>query len=183
MVRSSLDHVDAVVEGGGCVISGERSFIVSLVQEAVNSGKSATFYVTKPQFEAIMKSYWTPETKKLLKVEEVPLEELQRIESELGIKNPRFVHTNRIKCEKCGSVYGAFEFLQQGISEHGREIVEAALNLANTAVVRVNPSTVPICQSCGDILLIVGERPGVSGTVSGPGFYYETTQYGCCMKV
>jgi hypothetical protein len=175
MARSSLDHVDAVVEGGGCVISGDRSFIVSLVQEAVRSGKSATFYVTKPQFEAIMKWYWTPETKTLLNVEEVSPEELQRIESELGIKNPGFVHINRIKCEKCGSVYGAFEFLQQGVSQHGREIVETTLNLANTAVVRVNPSTVPVCQYCGDMLRIVGGRP--------VGSYYETTQYGCCRKV
>src|SRR6266545_7055799 len=152
MMRSSLDHFDAAVEGGGSVISAERSVIVSLMQETIQSRKSATYYVTKPQFDAIMYWYWTPERSKRLNLEQVSVEEQQRIESELGIKGAGFLYSNRITCGNCGSVYGAFEFIQQGIREHGREIVETALNLANASVVRINPSTVVVCQNCKEII-------------------------------
>jgi hypothetical protein len=151
-MRSSLDHFDAAVEAGGCVISAERSVIVSLVQETTRSGKSATYYVTKPQFDEIMDWCWTPERRKHFNLEVVSAEEQQRIESELGIKGAGFIYSNRITCRNCGSVYGAFEFIQQGIREHGREIVETALNLANAAVVRVNPTAVAVCQECGEQL-------------------------------
>ena len=100
----------------------------------------------------------------------VTVEEQQKIESELGIRGAGFVYSNRIAWAKCGGVYGAFEFIQQGIREHGREIVETALNLENAAVVRVNPSTVAVCQNCSEIL-------------GGVGHYYICRQYGCCIKV
>jgi hypothetical protein len=171
VLRSSLDHFDAAVEVGGCVIAAERSVIVSMVQETTRSGKSATFYLTKPQFDEIMNWYWTPERMTRLNVEAVSVEEQQRIVSELGVKDAGFNYSNRIKCPKCGSVYGAFEFVQQGIREHGREIVETALNLANSAIVRVNPSTIPVCQNCKEVL-------------SGGGVYhsYAWDTYGCCMQ-
>jgi hypothetical protein len=165
MMRSSLDHFDAAVEGGGCVISAERSVVLLMVQEAILSGKSATYYVTKPQFDAIMNWYWTPERRKRLNVEVVSVEEQQRIESELGIKGAGFIYSNRLTCGKCGHVYGAYEFIQQGIREHGREIVETALNLEHTAVVRVNPTAVAVCQNCKQIL--------------SEAHYYECGQYGC----
>ena len=168
MIRSSLDHFDAAVEYGGCVISCESSIIVTSVKKTIESGRAATFYVTKAQFDAIRQWYWTPERRKRLKVESVSLEEKQKIESELGIKDAGIPYSNRITCGQCGSVYGAFEFIQQGIREHGKEAVETALNLANAAVVRVNPSTVAVCQSCKAIF---------SEPVS---HYYDWDRYTCC---
>ena len=150
-----------------CVISAESSVIVSLMRETIQSGKSATYYVTKPQFDAIMDSHWTPERRKRLNLEQVSVEEQQRIESELGIKGAGFLYSNRITCSNCGSVYGAFEFIQQGIREHGREIAETALSLANASIVRVNPSAVIVCQSCKQIIRTVAH-------------YYICRQYGCC---
>lgn len=132
----------------------------------VQSGRSATFYVTKPQFDAIMSWYWTPERRKQRNVEQVSPEVQKRIESELGIKGAQFFYSNRVTCEKCGYVNGAFEFVQQGIREHGREIVETALTLANACVVRVNPSTVTVCHNCRETWPIAHE--------------YECGQYGCC---
>lgn len=173
MIRTSLDFVDAVVEGGACVISAERSSILKIVQETVNSGRSATFYVTLPQFDAINEWYWTAERRSYLKVEQVSDDEKLRIESELGIRNAGFHFSNRITCGNCGSVYGAYEFVQQGMKEHGRETVEAAFALSNAAIVRVNPSTVAVCQSCAQILRIVG------GTIVP--HYYSMDRYGCCM--
>ena len=150
------------------MISAERNVILSLVQKTTESGNAATYYVTKPQFDAIMNWYWTPERRKRLYVEEVSVEEQQRIESELGIKEAGFLYSNRLTCRKCGSVYGAFEFIQQGIREHGREVVETALRLANAAVVRVNPFAVAVCQNCDSVF------------AGGESHYYHCSSYGCC---
>jgi hypothetical protein len=147
-MRTSLGHFDAAVEHGGCVISAESNVVLSLVKKTTESGAAATYYVTKPQYDAIMDGYWTEERRKYFKLEKVSVEEQQRIESELGIKDVGFLYSNRMSCENCGSVYGAFEFIQQGIREHGKEPVETALSLANAAVVRVNPTAVAVCQNC-----------------------------------
>src|SRR5262245_4943164 len=80
MMRTSLDQIDAVVEGGGCVISAERSAVLAVVKEAIKSGRSATFYLTQSQFDAINEWYWTAERRKELSVEEVSSDEKQRIE-------------------------------------------------------------------------------------------------------
>ena len=68
MIRSSLDHFDAAVEYGGCAISCESSIIVTSVKKTIESGRAATFYVTKAQFDAIRQWYRTPERRKRLKV-------------------------------------------------------------------------------------------------------------------
>jgi hypothetical protein len=96
MIRSSLDHFDAAVEYGGSVISCESSIIVTSIKKTIESGRAATFYVTKAQFDAIRQWYWTPERRKRLKVESVSLEEKQKIESELGIKDAGIPYSNRI---------------------------------------------------------------------------------------
>jgi hypothetical protein len=167
-MRSSLDHFDAAVEHGGSVLSAEGSVVLSMVKEATQSGYAATFYVTKSQFDAIVNWYWTPERRKSLKVEPVSIEERQRIESELGVKDSGFHYSNRITCDKCGSHYGAFEFVLQGIREHGREIVEAALTLSNAGIIRVNSANVAVCQTC---------RAPFSG---GTSHYYSWERYSCC---
>jgi hypothetical protein len=151
-MRTSLGYFDAAVEHGGCVISAESNVVLSLVAKTTASGASATYYVTKPQYDAVMDGHWTEERRKYFKLERVAVEEQQRIESELGIKDVGFLYSNRISCDNCGSVYGAFEFIQQGIREHGKEAVETALTLANAAVVRVNPTAVAVCQNCKTVL-------------------------------
>jgi hypothetical protein len=65
MMRASIDHFDAAVEHGGCVISAERSVILSLVKTTTESGDAATFYVTKPpirRHHGVVLDPGTPET-------------------------------------------------------------------------------------------------------------------------
>lgn len=147
-MRTSIGYFDAVVEHGGCVISAEPEVVLSLVRRVSEKGQSATFYMAKNRFDAIMDEIWTDTRKREAGLERVSDDELTRIQSELGVKDVGFRYSNRIVCENCESVYGAFEFIQQGLKEHGREAVETALTMANSAVLRVNPSGVAVCQNC-----------------------------------
>jgi len=172
MMKSWLIHIDAIVEGGGCVLSAESAVIQATVQRTIESGSRATFYLSKAQFDEINAWYWTPERRSQHGMEEVSAEEGRKIERELGITDAGFKYSNRIPCGNCGAVYGAFEFIQQGIKEHGKAMVESTFGLASAAVLRVNPSTVAVCQSCDETLRIVG------GIVVP--HEYSMAKYGCC---
>ncbi|WP_251022561.1 hypothetical protein [Streptomyces sp. ISL-10] len=161
-----MSAIEAVVSSGKAVISADDSSIVAAVQETLRKGGSATFYVTHAQAAAVNSWYWTPKRIRETEVEAVSKEEKARIEAELGVKETGALFSNRIPCE-CGRVYGAFEFVQQGIREHGREAVGAVLELKDTSVIRVNPVQVTVCPDCNQRLL--------------RGHYYcWVNGYGCC---
>lgn len=102
-------------------------------------------------------------------MEPVSKEEKTKIESELGIKETGSLYSNRIRCG-CGGEYGAFEFIQQGIREHGRDMVSSVLEFEETSVIRVNPPTFAICPECNQRLL--------------QGHYYAWLNgYGCCQSL
>ncbi|MFG2750033.1 hypothetical protein [Streptomyces xanthophaeus] len=177
-MENRIAAVDAIVDNATCVVSASDAAILEIVAKTVQSGVSATFYVSRSQASAINAWYWSSERRKQLGLEEVSPEELLKIEEELGLKD--VIHfSNRIPCEKCGHIYGAYEFLQQGLSGHGRAVVEAVMAMKNASLVRVNPSEVPICPNCGENI-----PPGDSASIrrpidihyySGPGSYA-----GCC---
>jgi hypothetical protein len=166
MDKSSLASIEAVVSSRMAVISADDSSVVAAVQETLRKGRSATFYVTHAQAAAVNSWYWTPKRIRETELEAVPKEEKARIEAELGVKETGALYSNRIACE-CGRVYGAFEFVEQGIREHGREAVGAVLELKDTSVIRVNPVQVAMCPDCNQKLL--------------RGHYYcWVNGYGCC---
>jgi len=150
--ESWLASVEAVVKGGKAVISGDDTAIVAAVQEAIKSARTATFYVSHAQSDMVMAWYFTNERIKRLGLEPVSKEEKARIESELGVKETGSLYSNRIHCG-CGAEYGAFEFIQQGIREHGREMVSSVLALGETSVIRVNPPNSAVCPKCNQRLL------------------------------
>ncbi|MFE4634884.1 hypothetical protein ACFRJ1_16125 [Streptomyces sp. NPDC056773] len=165
MKSSSLAEIDALVRDGRIVMSGDDSAVVAAVQDALKAGRSVTFYLSRGQAEAVKAWYWSPRRIKDRGMEPVPREERERIASELGV-NIGPAHSNRIDCE-CGAQYGAFEFIEQGIKEHGKESVDAVMALKNTYVLRVNPVTPVVCAACGARILVGHE-------------YDHTNQYGCC---
>ncbi|MFM9493430.1 hypothetical protein ACKI1Q_07315 [Streptomyces galilaeus] len=165
----SLNSIDEVVGHGNTVISTDATALGAIVKNTIHSGTSATFYLPQGQYDAIIESYWTPERKNRYGLEEVSDEERGRIESELGVADTGILHSNRIPCPECGNVYGAFEFIQQGIRQHGREIVEVALKMNDACVLRVNPSAVPVCPNCSYLMRATAH-------------YYICRQYGCCMQ-
>jgi hypothetical protein len=169
--ESFLNSIDAVVKGGGAVVSADNSIIVAMMQEALRAGRSATFYVSPAQAQAVLRWFWTPGRRKEWGMEPISKEERAKIESELKLKAPAGF-SNRIQCQTCGGVYGEFEFMQQGLREHGRDFVEGVLNLKNTAVLRINPSQDAFCPKCNQKLIVYHNYEMVADD--------GTLIYGCC---
>jgi hypothetical protein len=167
-----LSSIEATVNGGKGVVSADNSTIVAMMQETLRRGRSATFYVSPAQAQAVMRWYWTPGRVKEIGYEPVSKEERDKIDSELGIKCTGSWYSNRISCPTCGTVYGMFEFMQQGLREHDRDWVKAVLGLKNTSVLRINPALDVICANCNGYI-IVGHWYGMH-------FDDGTLIYGCC---
>lgn len=165
MYESLLTHIDAIAGSGKAIISTNVPNIVEIVKETINSGRSASFFLTNEQAKAVKAWYWTPERIKASKMEVVSDEEKARIKSELGIEVHSF-RCSRVQCE-CGQIYGGFEFLQQGIREHGANAVRAVFQLKNSTFLQANPTLVPICPNCEQVL-----DDGC--------FDYDCDQYGGC---
>ncbi|MEU3886366.1 hypothetical protein [Streptomyces sp. NPDC029041] len=165
MNRASLDSIEKVAGSGKPVIATDDCTLVSIVRDAIISGTSATFYASLPQAKAVKAWYWTAGRVKRTGIKKVSDEEKAKIASELGIEDIGTFRCNRIQCE-CGQVYGAFEFLQQGINEHGREAVLSVFALKDAAVMRVNPRDLLVCPNCDELL---PER-----------MWYDNGTYGCC---
>ncbi len=167
-----LGSIEAAVNGGKAVISADNSIIIAMVQEALRRGRSATFYLTPEQGDAVMRWYWTPGRIKEHGMEVVSDEEKAKIESELGYSCAGTWFSNRIKCPRCETVYGMFEFIQQGLREHDKDWIKAVLGLKNTGVLRVNPDLDAFCPQCNLVLPTTHdyEMRMPNGTLS----------YGCC---
>jgi hypothetical protein len=144
--------IEEIVGGGKAVVSADNSIIVAMMQEALRKGRSATFYVAPTQAQAVMRWYWTPGRIKEIGMEAVSKEERVKIEKELGVKDMGPWFSNRIQCP-CGGVYGGFEFIQQGIREHGKNWVGVVMELKNTAIIRINPTQSAFCPKCNQFLL------------------------------
>jgi hypothetical protein len=167
MDRAMVPAIESIVRGGKAVMMAEDGVIVAAVQDAVLKGRSATFYLSRAQFTAVNKWYWTPQMISGTGLLPVPLEERNRIRSELGIEETGLAYSNRIACV-CGRTYGSFEFMQQGLREHGLEAVQAIFSMKDAAVIRVNPNQETICPDCKLTLLAP--------------HYYCYWSYGCCRQ-
>lgn len=165
MESTSFTDIDALVRDGKVVMSADDGTVVAAVQDALRAGRSVTFYLSRAQAAAVKAWYWTPQRVESRGMEPVSREERERITSELGIKDIGPAHSNRIACE-CGAQYGAFEFIEQGIAEHGRKAVDAVLDLEYAYVLRVNPVTPAICSVCRTTVIVGHE-------------YDMASRYGC----
>ncbi|MFE6835633.1 hypothetical protein ACFVFI_12485 [Streptomyces sp. NPDC057705] len=165
MEKATLDNVERVAGSGKVVMAADDYNVVSIVRDAIISGKSATFYASLPQAKAVKAWYWTPDRVEQTGIKKVSSEEKAKIASELGVEDIGSFRCNRIQCE-CGQVYGAFEFLQQGVKEHGRDTVLSVFALKDAAVMRVNPPDLLVCPNCDELL---PER-----------MWYDNGTYGCC---
>jgi len=148
-----LHSIEAAIHDGKAVVSADNSIIIAMVQEALKAGRTdVTFFVSPEQATAVMQWYLTPARIKSLGVEVVSKEELEKIESELGV-HLAAAASSRGQCSN-GHWYGLFEFIQQGLSEHGGEFVRATMELKNAAVLRINPVQHLICATCHERLII-----------------------------
>src|SRR6266576_2539342 len=107
--ESFVSSVEPLVEGGKAVVTADDSTLIAMMLHTLNTGRSATFYVSPEQARAVMRLYWSPWRVKEIGMERVSEEERARIESELGVKDMGPMFSNRLECS-CGGVYGAYEF-------------------------------------------------------------------------
>lgn len=169
---SLLKSVEAAVDGGKTVVSADHGIVVAMIQEAVRSGRTATFYVSRSQAQAVMRWYWTPARIDEIGYELVSQQERDRIESELGITCAGSWFSNRVDCSACGASSGMFEFMQQGLREHDRDWIKAVLGLKNASVIRINQALDALCAKCNTLII----RGHWYGMYDGRG----TLIYGCC---
>ncbi len=151
MDSSLWAQIESVVASGKAIMAGDDTAVVAAVKDAISSGRSVNFYLSYAQASAVKSWYWTPERIRKSGIKPISAEERSKIEDELGILNLESFRFSQVTCE-CGEVYGAFEFLQQGIREHGVDVVNAVFSLQDVALLRVNPVFVPICPNCDQTL-------------------------------
>jgi hypothetical protein len=172
-----LGAMETLVKQGKTVISAEDSAIVQLAMKTFEEGKTATFYLKPIVYTEIMKRYWTPERVKSFGLQPIPTEQVDRIKSDFNIEIDGYA--NNVNCPRCGNVYSTYEFIQQGIREHGEEAVRAVFSLKEVGIVRVHPVQNSICARC---------RLPIVMASGGTDYSYEYhcragNGYGCCQKV
>lgn len=175
MDTSLLSGIDAIAARGKVVVAADDGTVVALVKAVIESGGSASFYLTRAQADAVKEWYWTPERVASTGLAEVPDEEIARIREELGIERLTGFRFAPLPCG-CGHRYGALDFLRQGVREHGPDVVKAIFALENSKLFQVNPSFTPRCPACEEVIPRSGDD----------GITYESPDYGgcsCCATV
>jgi hypothetical protein len=167
--EASIGNIDELVNRGKVIITADSSIIHSMVQSAIESGLTSTFYISRKQCLDILRSYWTLDLIAETGLKSVPKEEIAKIEKQLDVKVVGQCFSNYLECPN-GHTYGAYEFIKQGISEHGPEFVKGVIDAQETSVIRVNPSGWEVCPTCQAMVL-------------GPHYYtLGNGRYGCCRK-
>ncbi len=147
MDKATVDRIEYLVGSGKVVVSADDDTIAAMVQEAVKSGRTASFYVSREQSARIRDAHWTPELIEASNLEPVSSEEKASIEAELGISDIGRFRFGSFSCES-GHRFGALAFLRQGIREHGVDSVRSIFEMKNSALLRVNPHFVVHCPEC-----------------------------------
>jgi hypothetical protein len=168
MNRSVLNNIESVAAAGKAVMVGDSKTIEAIVKDAIENERTVSFYLTNAQADAVREWYWKPSWVAYTGLREISAEEATNISSKLGLDNLKGFRFAAVQCA-CGHTYGAFEFLEQGIREHGLESVKAVFALKNAKFLQVNPSLVPVCPACGQKLK---RDPG--------GITYEGPTYAGC---
>jgi hypothetical protein len=171
--------IETLVHQGKTVVSSEDSATVEWAIRAITEGKTATLYCKPTVFEAIRKWYWTPERAEIVGFKPISAEVAARVKSDFNIEVDGYA--NSLNCPRCGHVYSTYEFIQQGIEEHGEELVRAAFSLKRAAIVQINPVQDTICRNCRLHILLAGT--GIYGS-----YDYEyrcnlNNAYACCKAI
>jgi hypothetical protein len=169
--ESFLRSIESTVGEGRAVVTADNSTVVATMQETIRIGRTATFYAAPAPVQAVMRWFWTPTRVKAAGLERVSEEERSRIETDLGVEDMGPWFSNHIECS-CGGHFGAYEFIEQGLKQHGKNWVGAILALKDTAVLRINPAQDTFCSQCG-LILILGHNYAMYDRRG-------TMIYGCC---
>ncbi|MET8538836.1 hypothetical protein ABZV67_46205 [Streptomyces sp. NPDC005065] len=172
----SFDAIETLVHQGKTVVSSEDSAIVKWAIKAIAEGKTTTLYCKPTVFEAIRRWYWTPKRAEIVGFKPISAEQAARVKSDFDIEVDGYA--NSLDCPRCGHVYSTYEFIQQGIEEHGEEHVRAAFSLKRAAIIQINPAQGAICRNCR--LHILFATAGTYGTYDYEYRCIENNAYACC---
>jgi hypothetical protein len=176
---TNFSAIETIVHQGKAVVSSEDSATIEWAVKTVREGRTATLYLKPILYEAIRRRYWTPERVETAKLKPISAELAARVKSDFKIEIDG--HANSLDCPRCGHVYSTYEFIQQGIEEHGEEHVRAAFSLKRVAIVQINPVQDIICRNCRSHILVAGR-----GFYPGYDYEYyskfpgEPGSYACC---
>jgi hypothetical protein len=173
---TNFGAIETLVHQGKTVISSEDSAMIEWAIKTIAEGRTATLYLKPTAFEAIIRRHWTPERAKIAGLKPISVEQAAKVKSDFNIEVDGYA--NSLDCPRCGHVYSTYEFIQQGIEEHGEEHVRAAFSLKRAAILQINPVQDIICRNCRLHILL--------GAVGEPGSYDyiyripEDEGYACC---
>lgn len=114
--------------------------------KSIAEDRTATLYLKPTVFQAIRRWYWTPERVKLVGLKPISAELAAKIKSDFGIEIDGYA--NSLECPRCGHCYSTYEFIQQGIEEHGEKVVRDTFSLKRAAILQINPVQNTICRNC-----------------------------------
>jgi hypothetical protein len=176
---TNFGTIETLVHQGKAVVSSEDSAIIAWAIKAIKEGKTATLYCKPTVFEAIRRWYWTPKRAEFVGFKPISAEQAARVKADFQIEVDGYA--NSLNCPRCGHAYSTYEFIQQGIAEHGKELVTAAFSLKRVAIVQINPVQDTICQNCR--LHIVFGGGGGYGSYDYEYRCIEDNAYACCRTV
>lgn len=169
--------IETLVHQGKTVVSSEDSAIIKWAIEAITEGTTTTLYLKPIVFEAIRRWYWTPERVKLIGMEPISAELAAKVRSDFNIEIDGYA--NSLDCPRCGHRYSTYEFIQQGIEEHGEEVVRNTFSLRRAAILQINPVQNTICRNCR--LHIISTRlQGVRIFYNYDYWCVQGNAYACC---
>jgi hypothetical protein len=145
--------IESLVQQGKSVVSSDDASTVEWALNATREGKTATLYVSTSVLQAILKRYWTPKRVEFAGLRPISAEEVAKIESDFNLEIDGYA--NSLQCPRCGALYGTYQFIQQGIKEHGEEAVRSTFSFKG-GVFQINPNQVPVCQNCYLIIIAGG---------------------------
>lgn len=145
--------IEGVVQQGKSVVSLDDASTVDWALNATREGITATLYVSNRVLQTILKRYWTPKRVAFAGLKPISAEEIAKIESDFNLEIDGYA--NSLECPRCGHLYSTHDFIQQGIKEHGEEVVRSTFSYKG-GVFQINPNQVPVCQNCGMIIIGVG---------------------------
>ena len=138
--------IETLVHQGKTVVSSEDSAIIEWAIKTITEGRTATLYLKPTVFEAIRRWYWTPERVEIVGLKPISAEQAAKVKSDFDIEVDGYA--NSLDCPRCGHSYSTYEFIQQGIEEHGEEVVRDTFSLRRAAILQINPVQNTICRNC-----------------------------------
>jgi hypothetical protein len=172
--------IQTLVHQGKTVVSSEDSSIIEWAITAATAGRTATLYLKPNVFEAIRRWYWTPERVKLVGLKPISAQQAEKVQSDFNIEVDGYA--NSLDCPRCGHPYSTYEFIQQGIEEHGEEFVRTAFQLRQAAILELNPVQNTICRNCRLHILSAGDVELERARIHYHYDYWcvEGNAYACC---